>query len=282
MKQGYHQFRVQDEDTDKTAFITRRGQFKFVKMLFGLCNAVSSFQRGMDLILAGLNLNVCMVFLDNIVLFSRTPEEHLQRLETLLERFKEANLKLKPSKCKLLQTEVEFLGHIVSKDGIATNPKKIQLVKDWPEPTNLKQLRGYLGLTGYYRRFIKDYSKVALPLTNLLKKNAPFNWTQDCQDAFDDLKRMMSPPVLTLPNKNDTFILDTDASDSNIGAVLSQRQDGQERVIAYAGRVLTTNEKNYCVTRKELLAVVYFLSTFDNTCWDDSSSCALTTLHCPG
>jgi len=263
LRSGYHQVAMNEEDSEKTAFITRRGMFKFRTMPFGLSNAVATFQRLMDLVLSGLNLSICLAYLDDIVLFSRTPEEHLQRLELLLQRLKAANLKLKPSECKLMQTEISFLGHIVSKDGISTDPSKIQLIKDWPVPRNIKELRGYLGLTGYYRKFIHNYSQIVTPLNQLLKKNRPFEWDEQCQASFDDLKeKMQRPPVLTLPNYTDTFVLDTDASGDCIGAVLSQIQDGQERVVAFAGRALTTNEKNYCVTRKELLAVVYFLKYF--------------------
>jgi len=128
-----------------------------------------------------------------------------------------------------MQTEVTFLGHKVSEDGIATDPQKIQLIKDWPTPKNLKELRGYLGLTGYYRKFIKDYSKVVTPLNALLKKNRTFTWSDECQKAFDELKqRMQNPPILALPNEEDVFTLDTDASEDCIGAVLSQSQNGEE------------------------------------------------------
>lgn len=254
---------LSEEDSDKTAFITRRGMFKFKRMPFGLCNAVATFQRLMDLVLAGLNLNICLAYLDDIVLFSRTPEEHLQRLECLLERLKEANLKLKPPKCKLFQRQVSFLGHIVSSEGISTDPEKIRLIKEWPAPKNLKELRVYLGLTGYYRRFILDYSKIVAPLHSLMKKNRIYSWSEECQAAFEELKkRLQEPPVLTLPNETDVFILDTDACEDSIGSVLSQVQNGQEKVVAYAGRALSANEKDYCITRKELLAVVFYLKYF--------------------
>ena len=162
-----------------------------------------------------------------------------------------------------MKTRVTFLGHIVSGEGLATDPEKIQLVKDWPTPTTLRHVRGFLGLTGYYRKFIKDYAKIATPLTSLMKKNQRFVWTENCQVAFDTLKQaLLTPPVLALPNDVDTFILDTDAAEDSIGCVLSQLQDGQEKVIAYAGRTLNRNELNYCVTRKELLAIVYFTKHF--------------------
>ena len=263
LRSGYHQVAMQPDDSEKTAFITRRGMYKFKTMPFGLCNAGATFQRLMDLVMSGLNLEVCLVYLDDIILFSTTPEEHLLRLVQVLERLKDTNLKLKPSKCRLFQKEVSFLGHIVSGRGIATDPEKVRLVKEWPVPTNLKQVRGFLGLTGYYRKFVKDYAKIAAPLNFLTRKNATFKWTDECQRAFNQLKDILSsPPILAMPNDEGTFVLDTDACEWSIGSVLSQVQQGQERVIAYAGRILSRNEVNYCITRKELLAIVHFTRHF--------------------
>jgi len=263
LRSGFHQVAMEQRDADKTAFRTRRGIFRFRTMPFGLCNATASFQRLMDLVLSGLNLEICIAYLDDVILFSRTTEEHLERPDLVLQRLEDANLKLKPSKCCSMQTRVTFLGHIVSGEGLATDPEKIQLVKDWPTPTTLRHVRCFLGLTGYYRKFLKDYAKTATPLTSLMKKDHRFIWTQGCQMAFDTLKQaLLSPPVLALPNDVDTFILDTDAAEDSIGCVLSQVQDGQERVTAYAGRTLNRNELNYCVTRKELLAIVYFTKHF--------------------
>ena len=263
LRSGFHQVAMAPEDADKTAFITRRGMFRFRTMPFGLCNAVATFQRLMDLTLSGLNLEICLAYLDDIIVFSSTPEQHLERLEKVFRRLQEANLKLKPSKCSLMQTEVSFLGHVVNGSGISTDPEKIKLIGQWPVPNNLRELRGFLGLTGYYRRFVCDYAKIAGSLNNLNKKNARFEWTEECQSAFDELKNaLQSPPILALPNDKDTFVLDTDASEYSIGAVLSQVHHGQEKVIAYAGRALNRNEVNYCVTRKELLAVVYFTKYF--------------------
>ena len=263
LRSGFHQVALSKDDADKTAFITRRGMFRFKTMPFGLCNAVATFQRLMDLALTGLNYDICLAYLDDIILHSKTLEEHLQRLEVLLQRLQEVNLKLKPSKCSLMQKSVVFLGHVISSEGVATDPEKIKLVAEWPTPTNMKQLRSWIGLTGYYRKFVKGYSHIAGPLNRLMKKDQPFNWTEDCQKAFDDLKAALtSPPVLALPNDEDTFILDTDAAQSSIGAVLSQLQNGEERVVAYAGRTLNRNEENYCITRKELLAIVHFTKLF--------------------
>ena len=183
----------------------------------------------------------------------------MRRLDVLLQRLGEVNLKLKPSKCVLLQRQVSFLGHIVSGQGVATDPKKLKLVNEWPTPVNLRQLRGFLGLSGYYRRFVKGYAEITRPLNQLTKKDQPYVWTEECEEAFRKLKSALaSPPILSLPTEDGVFILDTDASQYSIGSVLSQVQDGMEKVIAYGGRTLGRNEVNYCITRKELLAVVHF------------------------
>ena len=260
---GFLQLKLEPADADKTAFVTRRGMYRYKTMPFGLCNAVATFQRLMDLALTGLNFEICLAYLDDIILHSKTQEEHLQRLEVLLQRLKDVNLKLKPSKCCLMKKRVTFLGHVVSGDGIATDPEKARLVSEWPVPTTLKQLRGFLGLSSYYRKFIRGYAHIAGPLTNLLKKNQRFVWTEDCQEAFEALKTALtSDPVLALPNERDMFVLDTDAADSSIGAVLSQIQGGEERIVQFAGRRLNANEVHYCATRKEMLAVVHFTKHF--------------------
>jgi len=237
--------------------------FRFRTMPFGLCNAGATFQRLMDLLLSGLNLDICLVYLDDIIVYSATLDQHLDRLAQVLERLQLANLKLKPSKCSLLQTRVVFLGHIVSGSGIATDPEKIRLIANWPVPQNLCELRGFLGLTSYYRRFVESYADIAFPLNAMTRKGRSFIWTEAAHTAFEALKEALSsPPILTLPDDHGHFFLDTDASDVAIGAVLSQVQGGEERVIAYAGRSLAKNETNYCVTRKELLSVVYFTKHF--------------------
>ena len=159
-----------------------------------------------------------------------------------------------------MQDRVEFLGHIVSSEGVATDPSKIDTVEKWPPPRNLYEVRAFLGLCGYYRRFVRDFAAVATPMTALTEKGRPFIWTPKCQEAFEELKaRLVGSSILAMPRDEGLFILDTDASNWAIGAVLSQVQDGIERVIAYSSRVLSKAESNYCVTRKELLAVTYYL-----------------------
>ena len=192
-----------------------------------------------------------------------TIEEHLERLVRVLGRLRSARLKLKPEKCRLMQRSVCFLGHVISERGIATDPEKTRMVSEWPVPVLIKEVRSFLGLTGYYRRFVRNYAAIAAPLHFLTKKDQPFMWTEETQEAFDALKEALtSPPILAMPNDTGEFVLDTDASDRTIGAVLSQMQDGVEKVIAYAGRSLDKREVNYCTTRKELLAIVYSMKYF--------------------
>ena len=261
---GYWQVEVDEKDREKTAFSTQDGLFEFTRMPFGLCNAPATFQRLMDLVLAGLQWNNCLVYLDDILIIGRTFDDHLQNLSLVLDRLRGAGLKLKPFKCAICRKQVTYLGHIVFTDGIATDPAKTNKVKCWPTPTSKHQVQEFLGLVSYYRRFIKSFATVAKPLHRLTEKTTTFKWTTQCQEAFGYLKHcLVSAPILAFPNYNKPFILDTDASDAGIGAVLSQLDDsGRERVIAYASGTLSKPERRYCVTRKELLSVVTFIRQF--------------------
>ena len=260
LRSGYFQVEISEEDAYKTAFITRRGLYEFQVMPQGMCNSAATFQRLMNLVLAGLNYEICLVYIDDIIIFSRDLNEHLDRLEVVLQRLEEAGLKIRPDKCKMLQREVHFLGHVISGEGIRTSPSKTEVVATWPVPTKVTEVRSFIGLCSYYRRFIKDFAKTAKPLHALTGKYARFHWTSECQAAFEELKhKMITAPVVALPRDDDTYILDCDASLESIGAVLSQIQDGEERVISYASRLYSKSEKNYCVTRRELLAVVHYL-----------------------
>jgi len=205
----------------------------------------------MDVVMTGLNLSVCLVYLDDIIVYSASLNEHLERLVTVMERIRTAGLKLKPEKCSLFQKSVAFLGHVISSEGIGTDPAKIRLVADWPTPTCADDVRSFLGLASYYRRFVKDFARKAAPLHQLIKKQVSFDWTDLAQESFEALKTSLTtPPVLAMPTDDDEFTLDTDASNYAVGAVLSQRQNGIERVVAYASRSLDIREQNYCVTRK--------------------------------
>ena len=232
-------------------------------MPFGLCNAPSTFQRLMEFVLTGLQWSICLIYLDDVIIFSKNFDDHLRRMEEVFGRLREAGLKLKPQKCRFLQKEVTYLGHVVSENGVSTDPSKVSKILDWPIPRNVSELRSFLGLASNYRRFIKDFAKIAVPLHRLTEKNKPFVWSESCLEAFNELKReLTNHPILAYPDFNKKFILDTDASDYGIGGVLSQVEGNEERVIGYASRSLTKPERRYSTTRKELLAIVAFIQHF--------------------
>ena len=221
------------------------------------------FMRMMENILKELNYKGAMVFLDDIIIYTRTFEEHLEILENIFLIFEQVNLKLKPTMCKFLQKQIEFLGHILSEDGIATNPKKIKLVQECLAPRTPKQLKSFLGLANYYRRFVENFSKIAAPLHKLLRKGVTFEWSEECDLAFLELKkRLVSTPILGYPDLNLPFHVYTDASSFAIGMVLGQIQNGHDRVIEYAGRSLTPAERNYSVGELETLAAVESVKRF--------------------
>ena len=263
LRSGYWQVEMDPKDREKTAFCTPEGLFEFNVMPFGLCNAPATFQRLMDSILAGLHWRSCLVYIDDIVVIGKSFDEHLYNLQQVLERLRQAGLKLQPHKCKILQAQVTYLGHVVSAQGVSPDPEKTSKIKSWPIPQSAQEVQRFLGLANYCR-FIKDFATMAKPLHRLTEKGVAFSWTPECENSFNSLKtQLSSAPILTLPNWSRPFILDTDASDTGIGAVLSQLQEnGSECVVAYASRVLSKQERNYCVTRRELLAVVAFLQHF--------------------
>ena len=187
-------------------------------MPFGLCNAPSPFERLKEMVLSGLQWQICLVYLDDIIIFGRITDEELERLQKVLERIRKTGIKVKPMKCFLFQKKVLYLGHIVSADGIATNPEKIESVKHFPIPVNVKQVRNFLGFCSYYRRFIRDFAKLADPLHRLMEKQRPLNWTEDCTQSFQSLKTFLTTaPILAYPRDSGKFILDTDASNTGIG-----------------------------------------------------------------
>ena len=263
LRSGYWQIPLSEDAKQKSAFTFQRGLWEWNVLPFGLCNGVATFQRLMDRVLHGLSWSTLLVYLDDVLVISQTVEQMLERLREVFLRLRAANLKLHPEKCRLFQREVGYLGHLVSEKGVAPNPEKIQDVLDWPKPRDVKEVRQFLGLTGYYRRFVKGYANIALPLIELTKKGVPFEWSEACELAFDKLKRLLTEsPILGYPRDEGALYLDTDASNFAVGAVLSQVQDGQEKVLAYASKALSPAEQNYCTTRRELLAVVKFTTHF--------------------
>jgi hypothetical protein len=246
-------------------------------MAMGLKNSPSTFQRLMQAVLRGLTWQSCLIYLDDIIIFSRDFESHCGHIEAVLQRLRQANLKLKPSKCFFAREQIAFLGHIVNKDGIQPDPQKLRAINEFPRPTNVRELRGFLGISNYYRRFIEGFSEKAAPLNMLLKKEAPFDWLDAQEQAFETLKNALSsPPVLGYPDFSKPFVLFTDACIKGLGAVLAQgatlpdasgppgAQRNEEKVIAYAARSLLDNEKNYSVTQLELLAIIYAVKHFDS------------------
>ncbi|KAI8480272.1 hypothetical protein Bbelb_419750 [Branchiostoma belcheri] len=255
---GYWQVNIDPDDREKTAFTTGRGLYQFKVMPFGLTNAPSTFQRLMELLLAGLDWQTCLAYLDDIIVFSRTFQEHLTTLEEVFRRFRTANLKLNAKKCQFAQPRVRFLGHIVSKAGIQPDPTNTEKVRQWPTPTSTAEIRAFLGLASYYRKFIQNFAHVADPLIALTRKHVAFTWDDACQTAFDTLRAaLVAPPVLAYPDFTASLILYTDASNSAIGAVLTQPDDSGERVISYASKTLTKQERNWSTYDRELWAVVW-------------------------
>ncbi|GFX33571.1 retrovirus-related Pol polyprotein from transposon 412 [Trichonephila clavipes] len=263
LKSGYWQVEIHPEDREKTAFTSGQGLWQFKVMPFGLCNAPATFERLMETVLKGLTFEACLIYLDDVIIGGRTFEEHLQNIRKVLSKLSDANLKLNPSKCKFFQKEVNYLGHVISAEVVRTDPEKVSAVKNWKRPENLRELRSFLGLCTYYRKFVKGFSNIARPLHRLTESKQKFQWTKECEDSFLQLKEALtSSPILIYPQPDKPFILDTDASNESVGAVLSQEIDGQERVVAYWSKCLSKPERNYCVTRKELLAIVKAIEHF--------------------
>ncbi len=264
---GYWQVEMDQGDIDKTAFVTRQGLFRFTVMPFGLCNAPATFERLMELVLKDLNWKICLIYLDDIIVYGAGFYPALDRLKIVWKRIREANLKLNPTKCCLLCMQVPFLGHIVSRQGVGVDPAKTEAVEQWPTPTNVKDVRAFLGLASYYRRYIPGFSTVAAPLTNLTRQGVDLVWDDACEGAFQTLKvALVTAPILTYPTGEGHFVHSTDASDVGIGAVLEQKQEegGQvaKKVIAYASKTLSDSQRRYCTTNKELLAVVMAVELF--------------------
>lgn len=265
LAQGFYQLVIDEESRPYTAFRCHLGLYQFKRLPMGLKNSPSTFQRTMEAIMRGLTWKIAMIYMDDIVVFSPTFEQHLVDLRQVLERLKQANLKLKPSKCFFARRTISYLGHTVTSEGIHVDPEKIEAVRSYPAPRNLKDLRSFLGMTGYYRRFVESYASIASPLYRLTKSDVPFVWTEACEKAFQQLKeKLITAPILAYPDFTKPFRVHTDASGFAIGAVLCQEQsDKTIRPIAYAGRSLNDAERNYGITEKECLAFVYAAKQFE-------------------
>jgi len=268
MKSGYHQVEIEEAHKERTAFtLGPLGFYEFNRLPFGLSNSPATYQRLMEDCLSDLNMKICFVYLDDLIIFSDTFEEHIERLDIVFNRLRECNLKLATKKCNFLKDKVKFVGFIVSEDGISTDPEKVDKVKNWPTPTCPEDVRQFVAFAGFYRRFIQDFSKVVRPLADLMplqnkKKSrrkvitSNWNWGPDQDEAFDKLKTLMtSAPILAYSDYSLPFEVHVDASSEGLGTVLCQVQDGKSRVISFGSRALNKAEKNYHTMKLEFLAL---------------------------
>ena len=262
MTSGYWQFLVDPSARRLTTFVCHMGAYEYIRMPFGLCNAGATFQRAMEGVLDGLTC--ASAYIDDVMTASESFEQHLVDLESVFKRLKDAKLKIKPKKCTFGYQETKFLGFIISRDGIKVCPSREACIRNYPTPKTPKNVRQFLGLASYYRKFIKDFATIANPLSLLTHKKAKFVWTESSEKAFRQLiKMLLSPPILVFPNHKLRFRLATDASNCGLGAVLSQiSENDDEQVIAYASRTLNAAEKNYSTTEQELLAIIWACEKF--------------------
>ena len=266
LSKGYWQIPIQSEDRPITAFTTPLGQFQFTVMPFGLQNAVAVFSRMMRKLIEPLGRDDVENFMDDILVATTTWEQHMEALKSVLNRLEEVNLSARPTKCFIGFAELNYLGHVVGRGVMKPEEEKIEKISEAPVPKTKKEVRSFLGLAGYYRRFVPNFAAVALPLTDLTKKLQPNQvvWTEACDQAFRTLKRRLtSAPVIQLPDVEAPFILRTDASDCGLGAVLLQEKQGELHPVSYASRKLLAAEVNYATVEKECLAVIWGVKKFE-------------------
>ncbi|GJY88493.1 retrotransposon protein, putative, ty3-gypsy subclass [Tanacetum coccineum] len=274
LRSGYHQLRVREEDIPKTAFRTRYGHYEFQVMPFGLTNAPAVFMDLMNRVCKPYLDRFVIVFIDDILIYSKSRKEHEGHLKLILKLLKEEELYAKFSKCEFWLSKVQFLGHVIDSEGIHVDPAKIESIKDWASPKTPTEIRQFLGLAGYYRRFIEGFSKIARPMTKLTQKSVKFDWGEKAEAAFQLLKqKLCSAPILALPEGSENFVVYCDASHKGLGAVLMQR----EKVIAYASRQLKVHEKNYTTHDLELGAVVFALKMWRHYLY--GTKCVVFTDH---
>ena len=246
LRSGYHRICVHPDDVPKTAFRTRYGHFEFLVLPFGLTNAPATFMHLMHSIFREYLDTFVIIFLDDILVYSRSLEEHKMHVRQALEILREHKLYAKMTKCSFFQQEVEYLGHIVGSDGVKPDPAKIKAIKEWKQPENLKELRSFLGLAGYYRRFIQDFAKIATPLTNLTRKKTPYKWTSSEDAAFKELKaKLTEAPVLKTADPDQEYIVTCDGSDTAVGAVLTQVYESGDHHMTFESRKMNSVEANY-------------------------------------
>jgi hypothetical protein len=260
---GFLQIPLRAEDRHKTAFSKKYGHFEYKSMPYGLKGAPATFQRLMSTVFSGMQGLEALVYLDDVITWGETLKAYNDKLREVLARLRMHNLKLQPDKCEFLRKEVTYLGHRLTTEGLLPDPNKIRAVKDFPTPTNTRQLKGFLGLAGYYRKFIPNFGDIAKPLTSLLRKNTPYVWDQKTNEAFIKFKELLIiEPLLQYPDFTKQFVVTTDASNQALGAILSQGPIGEDKPIAYASKTLAGAERNYSTTEKELLAIVFTCKQF--------------------
>ena len=259
MSWGFYQLPMEPKSQNDTAFSTPFGSFKGLRMPMGLTGSPKTFQSLMEHVLVGLTWNITVPYLDDCIVFSKTPAEHNKRLQQVFQRFREANLKINPTKCAFFQTKFQFLGHVISKNGLKADPEKVEAVQNFPVPQNQTDVKSFLGLCSYYRQYVKNFAMIAQPLHKASETKSSFTWTKETQEAFESLKKhLSSTPILAFRDVKEPFILYTDASLTAMVAVLAQRQDGKERAICYASKAFSKSQTNYSATKRELLAIVTF------------------------
>jgi ribonuclease HI len=256
LRSGYHKMKIRPEDIHKTTFVTWYGQYEYTVVSFGLTNAPSYFMNMMNKVFMDELEKCVVVFIDDILVYSQTAEEHEEHLRIVLGKLRQHQLYAKFSKCEFWIEEVAFLGHVLSAKGVAVDPSKIEAVSKWQSLKSMTEIRSFLGLAGYYRRFIENFSKIAKPMTELLKSNTSYVWSDKCEASFQELKtRLTTTPVLTLPDASKDFVVYCDASRQGLGCVLMQGG----KVVAYASRQLRKHEENYPTHDLELAAVIHAL-----------------------
>jgi hypothetical protein len=256
LRSGYHQMKIREQDIPKTAFTTRYGLYEFVVVSFGLTNAPAYFMNLMNKVFMEELDRFVVVFIDDILIYSETTEEHEEHLRIMLERLRQQKLYAKFSKCEFWKEKVAFLGHVLSAEGIVVDPSKVESLTKWEQSLNMTDVRSFLGMARYYRRFIENFSKIAKPMTELLKYNTKFEWLEACEKTFQELKRRLTTaPVLTLPDIKMDFVVYCDSSRKGLRCVLMQ----EGKVVAYASRKLKKHEENYLTHDLELAAVVHAL-----------------------
>ena len=268
LRSGYWQIPMSRKDRSKTAFTCHLGLFEFTRLPFGLTNAPAQFQRIMNFVLSDLIGHSVLVYIDDIIVYSQNEEEHAKHLEMVFKRLRQYNLTLKASKCNIGKHEVELLGYVISSDGIRPQKSKTEAISGLACPSTVREVRSFLGMAGYYRQCIEQFAEIAEPLTRLTRKNEPFVWTDEQTNAFNKLKAaLISEPILAYPDTSKPYILHTDASDKAIGAILTQDQNGQERVIAYLSHQLSSTQRRWAAIEREAYAVVYALDHLKCYLW---------------